>query len=92
MKLVVKLQSKLDLTLITWVVTRGADQTKVGVGEVFCVGDGDNTVASEARSTEVGMVEDVEELRTELHAVTVGELQILEEGQVEAVESRPNCC
>ena len=76
--------------MITWVVTRRADQTEVRVSEILCVGDGDNTIASEARSTEVRMIEDIEELRTELHAVTVGELHILEEGQVDAVEARPN--
>ena len=65
-KLVVQLQSELDLTLITRVVTRGADQTEVGVGEVERVADGDDTVTAEARGIEVGVIDDVEELRAEL--------------------------
>ena len=47
-----------------------------------------NAVAAEVRCIEVRMVEDVEELRAELHREALVNLEVLEQREVEPVESR----
>ena len=65
--LVVQLQSELDLTWIVGGIARRTDASEVRcVVEVERVADGDDTIAAEARCVEVGVIQDIEELRTEL--------------------------
>src|SRR5215472_18841365 len=87
--LIVKLKSELDLARVVGSVARGPDLSKVGAGEVARSADGDHSVASEIRSIEVRMVDDVKELRTELESVTLLKRKILKHGEIHSVESGP---
>ena len=86
--LVVKLQSELDLPRIIRSIARGSDFTKAGTGEVARFGDRNNTVTTEIRSVEVRMVEDVEELRSELQPEALGKWNILEHREIHTLERR----
>src|SRR3974390_2049051 len=50
--------------------------------------DRDNAVAAEVGGVKVRMVEDVEDLRTELESVALVECHVLEDREVHAMESR----
>ena len=64
----VQLQSELDLSRIVGSIASRSDLSKVRTGVVVRAADSHNTVAAESGSVEVRVVEDVEELRTELQA------------------------
>src|SRR5258708_17468564 len=88
LSLVIQLQSELDLSRIVWSITRRADLAEVlRVGEIRGAGDGNDAVAAESRSVEVWMIEDVEDLRSELQAEAFREFEILEDRKVEPVEA-----
>src|SRR5437764_52820 len=64
---VVQLQSKLNLPRIVGSVASGADRAEVvGVGEIGRSGDRHNTVSAKSWRIEVGVVENVKELSSEL--------------------------
>src|SRR5258708_39534909 len=87
LSLVIQLQSKLDLSRIVWSITRRTDLAEVlRVGEIRGAGGGNDAVAAESRSVEVWMIEDVEDLRSQLQAEAFRELEFLEDGQVEPVQ------
>ena len=91
--LVVKLQSELDLPGVIGSVAGGANFTEIGIAEIGGSGDGDHTVAAEPRSVKVGMVGNVEYLRPKLEAHALVERNVLEDGEVKAMESRSgNLC
>src|SRR5579864_705194 len=82
LKLVVQLQSKLDLSRIVGSIASGSNFAEVRIREVARVGDRDNAVTAEARSVEVGVIEDIKELRPELQGEALGEPEVLECGEV----------
>src|SRR4029077_3825568 len=89
---VVELQSELDLPRVVGSVTRRTDFAESrlvgGVCKVRRSGDCYDTVAAKPGGVEVGMVEDVKDFRTELQSEALVESEVLEEGQVQPVESR----
>ena len=87
-RLVVQLQSELDLPRIVGSVAGGADFAEGGAVVVAGVGDGSDAVAAEVGGVEIRMVEDVEEFGPELKTETLVELEVLEEGDIKAVEAR----
>ena len=56
--------------------------------EVRGTADGINPVAPESWGVEVRMVQDVKELRAEFHAESLGDLEVLEEREIQPVISR----
>ena len=86
---VVELQSELDLPRIVRSIAGRADFAEALVCEVAGAGNRTDTVATEVRGIEIGMVKDVEDFRTELQMVTLRETELLEEGKIEPVESGP---
>lgn len=87
--LVIQLQGKLDLARVVRSVASGADFAKVRIVEIGGSGDGLNAVAAESGSVKVGMIENVENLRTELETETFVDGDLLENGEVKAMEARP---
>ena len=63
---VIELQSELDLPGIIGSIPSRPDFSEVRAGEVGRTGDGDNSVPTKSWSVEVRVIEDIEELRTEL--------------------------
>src|SRR5260370_37203035 len=89
LSLVIQLQSELDLSRIVGSITRRSDLAKACVCEIARPRDGDNPVAAEVGRVEIRVIENIEDLRTELHAEALGEREILEDGEVQSVESGP---
>src|ERR1017187_1724353 len=75
---VVQLQSELDLSRIVGSIASGSNFSEVRIRVVARIGDRDNTVATKIWSVEVRMIENVEELRPELHRETLAEPEVLE--------------
>ena len=74
----VQLQSKLDLSRIVRSIASRSNFAEVSTGEVGGAADRDDAVATESRSVEVWMIENVEELRPELQAEALIKLEIFE--------------
>jgi len=88
-KLVVQLQSELNLSRIVGGIASGSNLAKVRAGEIGCTGDGDNAVAAKPRSIEVRVVEYIEELSPELQHKSFGELEIFERREIKSFEGWP---
>src|SRR5216684_755140 len=87
LSLVIQLQSELDLPRIVGSIASGSNSAKTGILEVRRSGDSNNTIAAEPGSVEVGVVEDIEKLRSELETEALGERKFLEDREVQPVES-----
>jgi len=84
--LVIELQRELDLSRIVWSIARRADLAEVRARKVRRAGNCDHTVAAKSRSIEVGVVQDVEELRPELQAEALLHLKFLKSGEIQPAE------
>src|SRR5262245_21030240 len=82
-----ELESELDLPRVIRSVAGGADSSKVAVGEIRRTTDGHDAVATEARGIEVRVVGDVEDFRSELKLEPFVEREVLEDGEVQAMEA-----
>ncbi len=81
-------QSQLDLSRIVGSITSRTHFAKVRAGEIACTRDRNNSVAAESRSVEVRVVEDIEELSSELHREAFAESEVLEGGEIQPLERR----
>jgi len=84
----VQLQSELDLSRIIRGITSRADRSKVRARVVVRTADGHDTVATESGRVEVRVIENVEELGTELQLEALRELEVFEEREIQPVEAR----
>jgi len=88
--LVVQLQSELDLPRIVWRIARRTNFAEIRVVEVPGIRNCHHSVSAESRSVEVRMIEDVEELRPELQREALSQPEVLERGEVKAMEAWPS--
>src|ERR1700720_4246660 len=72
----VQLQSELDLSRIVGRITSRSNLSKVRAGVVVRTADSHNTIAAKSRGVEVRVIENVEELRTELQLEALGKLEV----------------
>src|SRR5580658_1457531 len=86
---VVQLQSKLNLSRIERIVASGPNFSEVGVCVTARARSRYNSITAEVGRVKVRMVENVEELRPELHGEAFVQLECLEEREIEPVEARP---
>ena len=77
--LVIQLQSELDLPRIVRSVAGRPDLAETRVCEVARPGDGDNAVAAEVGSVEIRVIENIEDLCTELYAEALIERDVLKD-------------
>ena len=82
-----ELERELDLPRIIRSDAGGADSSKVAVGEIRRTTDGYDAVATEARGIEVRVVGDVKDFRSELKLKPFVERDVLEDGEVQAMEA-----
>src|SRR6476660_3476470 len=88
LSLVVQLQSKLNLPRIEWSIASRSYFAEVRISEVPRASDSHDAVSTEVWRVEVRVVEDVEELSSELHREPLVELESFEHREVEAMEGR----
>jgi len=87
LRLVIQLQSKLNLSRIIGVEARASDLAEVRIGIVARTTDGHHPVAAKVWRVEVRVVEDVEELGPKLHREPLGDGELLEYREVEAKDA-----
>ena len=88
--LVIQLYGELNLPRIIRCIARRSNFTEAGVGEVTRSGNRGNAVSAKVGRIEVRMVQDVEELRPELHAESLGDLEIPEHREIHTLEWWPS--
>ena len=82
-RLEVQLQSELDLPRIVRSIAGCANFAKVGTGKVGRTTDGYNSIATEAGSVEVRVIQDVKELRTEFQELFFKGMESLHDGEID---------
>ena len=86
--LIIQFQRELDLSRVVRSVTSGADFSEGVTRKVGRSGDGNNAVAAESRRIKIRVIKNVEELRAKLQAYAFVERKVLEDGEIQPVESR----
>jgi len=87
---VIQLYCELNLPRIIRSIARRSNFAKAGIGEVTRSGNRGNAVSTEVGRIEVRMVQDVKELRPELHPESLGDLEIPEHREVHTLEWWPS--
>src|SRR5882724_967465 len=85
--LVVELERKLNLARIVRRVARRADKPEVRVLEIRGTRYRDHTVTAKSRRVEVRMIQNVEDFRSELQTESFLDREILEDGEIQPVET-----